>query len=246
LRKMQDNPLISCLCVTRRRVPMLRRAVRAFNEQSYPNKELVIVYEDDDIETAGFLSDLNAPDIVKLEIPSSPRKTLGALRNLAVARCGGEYFCQWDDDDYYHVDRLSFQIGVIRDTGMPACVLFQWLLFDTREDKAYLSCMRPWEGSLLCLKSLLGDDLGYEESGIGEDTPLVNRLFAENNLFPAVMPKLYIYVYHSQNVWAEKHWQSIFDAGIELSPETSRVIKEILDGKYSGKEAARILDDISG
>jgi len=242
---MPDTPLISCLCVTRRRVPMLSRAVRAFNEQSYPNKELVIVYEDDDPETARFLSDLNAPDINKLEIPSSPRKTLGALRNLAVARCGGEYFCQWDDDDYYHVERLTSQMSVIRETGMPACVLFQWLLFDTRDNKAYLSCMRPWEGSLLCLKSLLGDDLGYEDSTIGEDTPLVNKLFAENKLFPAVMPKLYVYVYHSSNAWTEKHWQSIFDAGIELSPETSRVIKEILDGKYTGREAARILDDIS-
>lgn len=224
---------------------MLSRAVRAFTEQSYPNKELVIVYEDDDIDTARFLSGLGGSDVLKLEVPSSPRKTLGELRNLAVSRCSGEYFCQWDDDDYYHVDRLSFQMSVIRETGMPACVLFQWLLFDTRDNKAYLSSMRPWEGSLLCLKSLLGDDLGYEDSGIGEDTPVVKKLFAENKLFPAVMPKLYIYVYHSSNAWTEKHWQSIFDAGTELSPETSRVIKEILDGKYSGKEAARILDDIS-
>lgn len=243
---MPDTPLISCLCVTRARVPMLRRAVRAFKDQSYGNKELVIVYEDDDLETASFLSGLDDPGILKLEVPSSPRKTLGALRNLAVARSGGEYFCQWDDDDYSHAERLSFQMSVITETGIPACVLFQWLLFDMRYGKAYLSRMRPWEGSLLCSKSIVGEGLVYEDRSTGEDTPLVKRLFTENKAFPAVMPKLYIYVYHGSNAWTEDHWQSIFDAGVELSPETSRVIKEILDGKYSGEEAARILDNISG
>ena len=224
---------------------MLRRAVRTFKNQSYRNKELVIVFEEEDIEMARFLSDLQDPEILMIKVPSSPRRTLGAIRNFALAQCGGDYFCVWDDDDYYHKERLAFQMSIVQETRMPACVIFQLLVFDTRDNQAYLSCMRPWEGSLLCRKSAISRDLGYEDRNTAEDTPLINRLFSKNMIFPAVMPKLYIYVYHGSNVWNELHFQSIFDTGIKLSPKTSRIIKEILDGKYSCDEASHLLDEIS-
>lgn len=223
---------------------MLKRAIRSFKDQTYPNRELVIVYESDDGETGEFLEGVTDHNIVVVEAPSSPALSLGELRNLSVSECGGEYFCQWDDDDFYHNDRLSFQMDVICQSKMPACVMMHWLMFDAGSRQAYVSVMRPWEGSLLSKKSLIGDELRYEEKSRGEDTPFVNGLFSRSLVFPVIMPKLYIYVYHGSNVWEKEHWERIFAASRKLSGDSSIIIGDILDGRYTGEEASRLLDSL--
>lgn len=242
---MKDEPLVSCLCVTRDRVPMLKRAIRSFRDQDYGHKELVIVYESDDGETEEFLREVSDGNILKIKVPAEPRLTLGELRNLALKESTGEYFCQWDDDDFYHNQRVSFQMEVLRESAMPACVMVHWLIYDLAHAQAYVSNMRPWEGSLLCKKSLIDEELKYEDKGRGEDTVLISELFTRNLAFPVIMPKLYIYVYHGGNVWTDEHWGRIFSASTKLSEESSRVIRDILDGKYTGDEASGLLDDIT-
>ncbi len=242
---MKDKPLISCLCVTRGRTPLLQRAIRSFRDQKYTHKELVIIYESDDSVTSEFLKGITDSNIYKIEAPALPRHTLGELRNLAVSKSRGEYFCQWDDDDFSHNERLSFQMGILQQTGMPACVMIHWLVFDEVRGQAYVSNMRPWEGSIMCSKSLVGNEIKYEDEAKGEDTPLINKLFSKNLVFPIVMPKLYIYVYHGGNVWTEQHWDKIFKASRKLSAESSQVIRDILDGKYTGDEASSLLDELA-
>lgn len=242
---MKDEPLISCLCVTRQRVPLLKRAIRCFQDQNYGNKELVIVYESDDKETKEFLEALPDENILKVESAASDGLTLGELRTLAVEQSRGEYFCQWDDDDFFHRERLSFQMEVLRESSLPACVMMCWLIYDQTNAEAYVSNMRSWEGSILCNKSLYGDQTSYESKSFGEDTALVKKLFSENLVFPVVMPKLYIYVYHGANVWTKEHWSRILNASNKLTEESSKIIGDILDGKYTGDQASAILDEIS-
>ncbi|HEY7534371.1 MAG TPA: glycosyltransferase family A protein [Thermodesulfobacteriota bacterium] len=242
---MQVEPLISCLCITRSRVPFLKRAIQSFKDQKYINKELVIVYENDDISTKEFLGKIFDNDIIKIEAVASPKMTLGGLRNLSISECNGEYFCQWDDDDWSHNNRLVFQMEVIQKSRMPACVMFHWLIFDALENQAYVSNRRPWEGSILCKKSLIIEELKYEDNNRGEDTTIVKKLFSKNLIFPVVMPKLYIYVYHGKNAWLDEHWGKIFRASKKLSANSSRIVRDILDCKYSGEEASEMLDQIS-
>ena len=49
-------PLISCICITRNRPGYLSKAIVCFKQQTYPNKELVILYEEDDLLTAAFFA----------------------------------------------------------------------------------------------------------------------------------------------------------------------------------------------
>lgn len=242
---MDDKPLISCLCITYGRKKLLERALQSFRDQTYPNKELVLLYESDDGETAEYARSLEDRNLVLVETPSSEGFNLGRLRNHSLGECRGEYFCQWDDDDWSHPGRLSFQMDVIRASGMPACLLFHWLMYDERTGKAYVSNRRPWEGSLLCKKSLLGGDLRYEEVVRHEDTYLIRELFKRSLIFPVMMPKLYIYVYHGNNLCTREHWEKIFSASNELSAESTSIIKGILDGEYTGEEASLLLDGIS-
>ena len=241
---LTDGPLISCLCVTRGRTKLLGRAIGSFRDQVYPNKELVVVYESDDAGTAEYLGPLEDDNIKIIEAPSSPGLTLGELRNVSLKGCGGEYFCQWDDDDWYHRERLSFQMDVIRKSGMQASIMMHWLIFDDTRKRAYVSARRPWEGSLLCKRSLIGEGLRYDARRRGEDTPLVTGLFRKSLVFPIIMPKLYIYVYHGNNVWTREHWERIFSDSKRLSDESGLIINDILECKYTGEDASRMLDGI--
>jgi glycosyltransferase involved in cell wall biosynthesis len=241
---MNDNPLISCLCVTRGRTKLLGRAIASFRDQVYQNKELVVVYESDDAGTREFLGAVRDDNMKIIEAPPYPGLTLGELRNLSVSESGGEYFCQWDDDDWSHRERLSFQMDVVRKSGLRASILMHWLIFDDTSKKAYVSPRRLWEGSLLCEKALTGEGLRYDVRRRGEDTRLVTELFRRGAVFPVMMPKLYIYVYHGDNAWSREHWARIFSASKGLSDESSLIINDILECLYTGEEASRMLDGI--
>src|SRR3972149_7576083 len=55
LYQLNNYPLISAVCITRKRVPFLKRVIRDFFDQTYPNKEIVIVFDSDDNDTKQML-----------------------------------------------------------------------------------------------------------------------------------------------------------------------------------------------
>ncbi len=238
------NPLISCLCVTKNRTDQLKRAISLFKAQTYSNKELVIVLERGDLATEKIIRDIDDPRIRTVLAPSEPGMTLGRLRNLSIEKAKGAYFCQWDDDDWHHPRRLELQYRTIHESDMPASVLLSWLIFNRLTSTAYLSCSRPWEGSLLCRKDIFAAGIQYKDVSVGEDTIVVRKLFSRHLVFPVIMPKLYIYVYHGRNAWEYRHWRTIFEASAPLSKESGHLIRDILDDKYNVDDACSLLDGI--
>lgn len=226
-----STPLISGLCVTRGKPHMLHRAITCFEEQTYPNKQLVVVYEDDDCKTQAYLKSRSwSAEYKLLQIQVLPvKKTLGELRNLSVSSADGEYVCQWDDDDWYDSDRMSVQMEHIRESGLPACILSRWVVFDSVSQKAYISNRRLWEGSILCRKDIM-QQKPYPELSIGEDTAVIDYL-AQHKLLAIIedMPELYIYIYHGGNTWQQQHFTQIFNASMLLGPEDCEQVRNVLE-----------------
>lgn len=207
----------------------MRRALDCFLRQTYPARELLIVWESDDVATKTYVETLRAPDIRLMEIPALPRQPLGALRNLAVQASQGKYFAQWDDDDWHAPTRLADQLAAIQSSGKPACVLARWLMYDQMTGKAYVSRGRRWEGSLLCERIFAPS---YAELPKGEDLPAVEQLWQADQLALLDRPDLYIYVYHASNTWDRAHWQgNILPLAKELAPDVSLKIADILAGR---------------
>jgi len=235
-------PLITCICVTRQRPLLLERAIACFRAQSYPEKELLILYETDDMATAESLSFLSGDAIRVMPVTPSSGVHLGALRNLAVANARGAYICQWDDDDWYHPHRLQYQYDLLIKTGYPAAALGHFLMFDTHMAQGYLSCFRSWEGSLLCKKEL-ALDYTYHNLRRGEDTPLIEALQKERQLFTdrAATP-LYFYTSHGANTWDPSHFMAFFRISKTLPPEMSEAMACILSGTAGWPEALARLE----
>lgn len=209
------GPLVSCLMVTQRsRLEMARRAIRCFSAQTYPNRELIVV-SDDDISELG------------VEFTREPRGlVLGDLRNRAVAHARGTIVCQWDDDDWYAPERIIRQLeALLASPNADACVLSRWTVLDLRAGRisqAALAREGGWEGSVLAHKHKMPV---YPSKRIGEDNVILDMKLVRLN-----RPDLYTYIVHGNNTWHEAHFDFMFSVADKiLSPDDARrVLEEVL------------------
>ena len=225
-KTIRDDPTVTCMCVTRGRVRMLRRSIQCFLNQTYRRRELVVVYQTDDSATRRFLGGLKEPSVLSVGAPAGSRHPLGSLRNLALRSGTGKYIAQWDDDDWYSPARLEEQVRAIRESGKPGCVLARWTLYDCLTQRAYYSNVRTWEGSIVVERAVVPR---YPHVAKREDTPVVEELNRRGQLTMLDRPTLYVYVYHGTNTWDRRHWERILRVSRPLGEAASRRITAILD-----------------
>lgn len=237
---MEEAFLVSCLCITRSRPALFLRAVDCFRNQTYKNRELIVIYEDDDQLTHEAVQTVVDENIFFRRVTSSPKNSLGNLRNIAIDTCNGEYFCQWDDDDWYHNSRIEMQVRAALTNHKTGSILLHWIMYDCNTQQAYMSARHSWEGSLLCEKKV-SQIYSYPDLNRREDTPFIQSLIQNNLLYPVISPTLYIYTHHGRNSWSEKHFNSLCSRGSKLLPGATEVVGKILNGHYSNAEASRIL-----
>lgn len=98
---MMEFPLISCKMITYGRVDTLEESLHSFLQQTYPNKELIIV---NDYPLQKLIFDHPDVKIINLDYTFS---TIGKKENFAMEHCSGDIICQWDDDDVALPNHLS-------------------------------------------------------------------------------------------------------------------------------------------
>ena len=226
---INNTPTISCLCVTHHKPDMLQRVICCFNDQTWPNKQMVIVYEESDEQTHRFFTNRTFGDEYKIvKIEKDVKITLGELRNISIREANGSYVCQWDDDDWYDPDRLTEQMNFLTLQQKSGCVLSQWIMFDSISKKTFLSIRRLWEGSILCRRDVILQN-PYPSLSRGEDTSVIETLFREGKL--AIiddMPELYVYTFHGNNSWNYGHFKELYDYSLELTDANSKEVQQVL------------------
>ncbi|MEN5197009.1 glycosyltransferase family A protein [Sphingobacterium faecium] len=235
-------PLISCLCLTRNRPIFLEKSIRCFLLQTYANKELVILYLEDDIATKKVLNTIKDNRIVSFAIDPKLNLTTGELRNLSIQYCNGDYFCQWDDDDWNHCERLQIQMDGILKSKKSASILTKWFIYDLKKKQVFLSCNGPWAGSLLCSKKLINRNIKYPNRDKKEDSIFLGKLLKLNCLYPIQVPQLYIYVFHGNNTWDEEHFRKMFARSKKMTKEINDMVDAIISDKIPGEEGALLLN----
>lgn len=219
--------LVSCLCVTRNRVPMLRRAVNCFLDQTYEPRELIVVHRSDDSATRNYLDGLQQALIRTVELPVRPKISLGELRNIAIQASRGRYIATWDDDDWHSPLRLAGQIELMRASGKSACLMMRLVLFDQLTQQSYLSGQRLWEGSLVAERHVLGR---YPDLARGSDSVVVDQLIAKHHTIGLDSPHLYVYVVHDANTWSRDHFmENMLPFAQRLTPESADKVRVLLE-----------------
>jgi glycosyltransferase involved in cell wall biosynthesis len=224
-KRNNNVPKISCMMVTKDRLTQAKIAIGCFLNQTYPNKELVIVCDSQD-GVKNYADSLEDFRIKTYQLPPKS-KTLGELRNFSVDMSTGYLVAQWDDDDWYHPSRLSIQYDFLEKTKSDGCLLSQWLMAWPSEKKYSVSNLRDdgWEGTLLAKKENVPR---YENVRKFEDTLMMKKMAMTSTLCVIKEPMyciLYIYLVHGNNTWDSDHFSVMFKDGTSIS--------EIWEGSHS-------------
>ena len=107
------QPKVTCVMLTRDRRPFVRLAIRHFERQDYPARELLVLDDGDDP-----VGDLVPPDTHIRYVRLAKRLSVGRKRNRAAEMASGALIAHWDDDDWYSPDRLSIQIRGLLNSGL--------------------------------------------------------------------------------------------------------------------------------
>lgn len=189
------------------------RSIESFINQSYLNKELIIVCSHCNIHDIKTINKYIDNKISFLIYKISNNISLGEARNISINISNGEYICQWDDDDISHPDRLQYQYDWNIQNNCNASILSaQYHLFENvQPNKLYLenrikkneNIHSGWPGTILAKKSILKDI--YPKIRINEDVDGLSKIQDlqvikyENDFYH------YIYSFHGNNTWNYDH-----------------------------------------
>lgn len=225
------TPLISCICITSNRPVLLQKAINCFKSQNYLNKELIISYPKNDNSTKKLITQEQNEMLKILAIEREQDISLREARNQAIKESNGEYVCIWNDDDWYHPSRISYQYNSIQNKrdGYQASILTRILLFDETKKAAYSSFNCTWEGTILCSKVILMQNQ-YPINDNGEDSHLIQFLSSRKQLLLLDQaPFLYIYIYHGKNTWNYKRFEFLISKSRLLKGEENDQIINYLN-----------------
>ena len=206
---MQPAPLlpkISCLMITADRRQLCKRAIRCYRRQTYANKELVVV-DDGREDLEPLLAELPSDEVVYVRLEKRPENVLGQLRNVALDAARGDFVAQWDDDDWYHPERLERQAAPLLE-GYDACTLSGALMhLDTTEFllHPYIGYLR--DGVPGSIVHRCDPEVRYEGMRKGEDTVYLKAWTRRRyTKLDASEVHLFIRCFHGNNTWDAAHF----------------------------------------
>jgi glycosyltransferase involved in cell wall biosynthesis len=209
-------PLISCIMPTYNRRSFITLALTCFREQTYRNRELIVI--DDGTDS---IADLvrDEPGVRYYRITG--RLRIGAKRNRACAEARGELIAQWDDDDWYAPDRLTRQAApILRDeadvTGLENRFVLQmpdrrfWTLDPRLHRSMFVGDVHG--GTLVFRRAIWMAGVRYPEVDLAEDARFLQLATASGRrLLKLENQGSFVYLRHSRNAWR-------FEVGSFLDP----------------------------
>lgn len=197
------NPLVSCLMVTRGEVAQIAFAVKSYQAQTWPNRELVVAAPRDAVSAIEAL--LRQMGVARFSVHAADQGlTLGDLRNFVIARAQGDVLMQWDDDDLHDPLRVALTTAVLVKSGAAMAYLTRWLLWWPARRIAAISSRHLHEGSLAVWRDHAPV---YPALACGEDSRACEQIFRTRKVVSFDAPLQYLYAIHGRNTWDEAHFE---------------------------------------
>ncbi|MDA8018111.1 MAG: glycosyltransferase [Thermoanaerobaculia bacterium] len=175
------EPLVSCIMPTADRREFVAQAVRYFQRQSYPHRELIVFDDGEDP-----VEDVLVADPRIRYFRSDVRRNIGDKRNLACAEARGELIAHWDDDDWSARDRLARQVAALEERQADVCGLDRVLFYDPISRRSWrytYPSARSWVyGATLCYRSSFWRRRPFPSLQVGEDNRFVQACLPERLL----------------------------------------------------------------
>ena len=226
------------------RLPFALASIRSFVEQTYDNKELVIVTDHAELyEALSLTCRKEYPEHNIRVFKEFPYTVLGALRNIGLRHAAGEYIAQWDDDDWSASNRIETQMRSVR-RGEAALFNYQ-IRYSFLNNSAF---ELEWFGTIpgipgTVLFHRFSDSVWYRTEKRHEDSHLLvdhfkhRTVVIHNAPMKDIGPDAYIRFFHGQcNTWDHKHVMREYTDKPNtwaLSDRSKKYLAEVLKQHYS-------------
>ena len=170
----------TCLCLTRNRPQWLPKAIRSFQQQTFPRSELVILADGQDVR---HLVPERDPRIRLIHLDGRPE--IGAKRNYGCERATGEIIAHWDDDDYSAPERLANQVERLLETGKAVTGFHSMRFTDGVRWWNYEGTRNYALGTSLCYRRDWWSTHRFPVVQVGEDNQFVAAAYAAGELMYA-------------------------------------------------------------
>ena len=182
-----STPLVSCILPTKNRAAYIPHAIRCFQSQTYPKKELIIVDNGND-DTAYLIP---ADPNIKY-VPVMGEHRTGDMRNLCVRHATGDVICHFDSDDWSAPDRVTDQVTRLGTFGV-VTGYHSMLFYDQRDGVCYFWQLRHASvqyvlGTSLCYRREWWRHHPFESLQIGEDIRFYRQALREAHRLVPIAP----------------------------------------------------------
>ncbi len=200
------GPLVSCIMPTFNRRPFVPKAIEYFLRQNYVFKQLIIVDDGSD-SVEDLVPETNNVTYLKL----NRKVMLGEKRNIAIEHSSGDVILHWDDDDWYSVNRIRYQVNSLVNEGADICGLDGGVYYDILEDQFWCCEDRLHKtlfyaeviGGSICYRRSLWEKLGkfYPRSMLAEDSLFLRKIPRSCRILKLPNQNALVYIRHTSNTW---------------------------------------------
>ena len=186
------QPKVSCYCSTFGRPHLLEESIQSFLNQTYKNKELIIV---NDCKEQNLIFDHPEVKIINLKERINP---IGKKFNFSAFSCSGEIINPWDDDDIFMPWKIETGMKYLKNGAFHSGQGFlETQLGQIKYFNSYFQC------NLFLEKKIFKEINGYlEEDRRGLDVNLLERLHKKLGEIKIKIKKeeiFYLYRYNTVN-----------------------------------------------
>jgi glycosyltransferase involved in cell wall biosynthesis len=187
----------------------IKRAIESALNQTYKNKEIIVVDDGSDEETRTIYKDYDVK-LVQLERKDKSLRTPSRARNEGIKVATGDYICFLDSDNYYNDDFLESCLKYDNDV-----MFVNWQIIGKQELDVHIE--RVWQidngilneyflkthldhQCLLIKKSVL-DKVGFYDERLprSQDCDMIVRLMLETNDWYHIPKRLFVFEKHEDD-----------------------------------------------
>jgi len=181
---------------TRNRPSFLKRALRGFLRQTYPNRELIVV-DDSDRSMAPLCRDLPGVRYIRLTQPSRT----GTKLNLGIEAARGDLLQKLDDDDWYGPTFLASSVEHFPRRGAASTLVTRCCFLVLLRGAGVLRHSgHGWNpGSAFCFHRSLWKRAHFRDTSYSVDSFLLRDL--EPRIVRICRVEEHIVVRHGRNTW---------------------------------------------
>jgi hypothetical protein len=185
-----QGPLVSCIMVSRGSSHPARWSIQCFRNQSYTQRELLVVTTHAGGDLQQHIAGLEDPRIRFVGVLPAGTPP-GELLNTAVDHATGAYVCLWSEDDLSGADRLAACMTALLTTGTAAALLERVGLWRPAQRQLWVAAPHAGPHTLVARRDALPRFLSTDTTDAAQ---AVDALVAGHPVALIADPNLYLQV----------------------------------------------------